>query len=98
LLVSPDAGNRGFAWDAELREPSSDHAEKPRVVIEAGFNQVVEAIRASRRKGASDFQHHETFAGVDPDAINFRSPLAPKRILRIAQCRCLGTSGEQAQQ
>src|SRR5215469_12959582 len=59
-FVLPNLRNRGIARNAELRESAGNHAEEPRIIVEAHLDQMVEAVGASRRERPSNTEHDDS--------------------------------------
>src|SRR5215472_15795229 len=84
-FVLPNLGNRGIAGNAELRESAGNHAEEPRIIVEAHLHEMVEAVGAARCKCPGGVEQDDTLCGFHAYAVATRRRLRPQRVVRIAQ-------------
>src|SRR5437588_504538 len=84
-FVLPNLRNHGIARNAELRESAGNHAEEPRIIIEAYLDEMVEAIGAAWRERPGNTEHDDALCGFNAHAVHTRRRLRPKRVVRIMQ-------------
>src|SRR5215471_8999806 len=84
-FVLPNLRNRRVARNAELRESAGNHAEEPRIIVEAHLDEVVEAISAALRKRPSNVEQDDALCGFNAHAVHTRRRLRPQRVVRIMQ-------------
>src|SRR5690349_5130703 len=68
-FVLPNLRNHGIARDAELRESAGNHAEEPRIIVEAYLDEMVEAIGAAWRERPNNFEHDHSLCGFNAHAV-----------------------------
>src|SRR5215471_3628725 len=84
-FVLPNLRNHGIARNAELRESAGNHAEEPRIIVEAHLDEMVEAIGAAWRERPSNVEHDDAPCGFNAHAVHTRRRLRPQRVVRIMQ-------------
>src|SRR5262245_38490506 len=84
-LVLPNLRNRGIARNAELRESAGNHAEEPRIIVEAHLDEMVEAIGAAWRERPSNTEQDDALCGFNAHAVHTRRRLRPQGVVRIMQ-------------
>src|SRR5262249_6440095 len=82
-LVLPKLPNHGIAGNAELRESAGNHAEEPRIIVEACLDEMVEAIGAAWREGPSNTEQDRALCGFNAHSVRTRRRLRPQRVVRI---------------
>src|SRR5665811_221688 len=93
---APDGGDGGIPGDAELRE-ARGHAVEARVIVEAGADQVVEAIRADGRPVSMDVQNERASRGFHAHAVLRRRVLPPEAGVGVTQRRVTSGAGQREQ-
>src|SRR5215471_8440047 len=71
-FVLPNLRNRGIARNAELRESAGNHAEEPRIIVEAHLHEMVEAIGAARRERPGNFEQDDALCGFHAHVVETR--------------------------
>src|SRR5215472_661449 len=84
-FVLPNPRNHGIARNAELRESAGNHAEEPRIIVEAYLDEMVEAIGAAWRERPSNTEQDDALCGFKAHAVHTRRRLRPQRVVRIMQ-------------
>ena len=84
-FVLPNLRNYGIARNAELRESAGNHAEEPRIIVEAYLDEMVEAIGAAWRERPSNTEQYDALCGFNAHAVHTRRRLRPQRVVRIMQ-------------
>src|SRR5215472_11832203 len=84
-FVLPNLRNRRIARNAELRESPGNHAEEPRIIVEAHLNEMVETVGAAWRERPSNLEQDDALCGCNPYAVDPRRRLPPQRVVRITQ-------------
>src|SRR6185312_4316656 len=84
-FVLPNLRNHGIAGNAELSESTGNHAEEPRIIVEAHLDQMVEAIGAMRRERTSNLEQDDALSSFNSNAVHTRRRLRPQRIVRVMQ-------------
>src|SRR5215467_5517555 len=84
-FVLPNLRNHGIAPNAELRESPGNHAEEPRIIVEAHLDEMVEAVGTAGREGASHVEQDDALGGFHAYAVDTRRRLRPQRVVRILE-------------
>src|SRR5215471_15656289 len=84
-FVLPNLRNHGIARNAELRESAGNHAEEPRIIVEAHLHEMVEAIGAAWRERPSNVEQDDALCGFNAHAVRTRRRLRPQRVMRTTQ-------------
>src|SRR6478609_7021239 len=84
-FVLPNLRNYRIPRDAELRESAGNHAEEPRIIVEAHLDEMVEAIGAAWRECPSNVEHDDALCGFNAHAVHTRRRLRPQRVVGIMQ-------------
>src|SRR5215471_12387481 len=84
-FVLPNLRNRGIARDAELCESAGNHAEEPRIIVEAHLDEMVEAIGAAWRERSSNVEQDDALCGLNAYTVHTWRRLRPQRVVRIMQ-------------
>src|SRR5215472_109396 len=84
-FVLPNLRNRKIARNAELRESAGNHAEEPRIIVEADLDEVVEAIGAAWRERPSNVEQDDALCSFNTHAVHTWRRLRPQRVVRIMQ-------------